>query len=85
MPSDKRLVGAVRQLTAHAANYAQLPAAAAASITEDVVTATETAIASIQSTDGPIELRFDADANGVCVTISEGSRQICRIRQQVSG
>lgn len=85
MPGDKRLVGAVRQLTAHAASYAQLPAAAAESMTEDVVTATETAIASIASADGPIELRFAADADGVCVTISEGSRQICRIRQHVSG
>ena len=70
MPGDARLVAAIRQLTAHAAGYAQLTAAAGEQLVEHVERATETAISASRSPSGPIEYRFTADADTIVVMCS---------------
>ena len=70
MPGDLRLVGAIRQLAAHAAGYAQLSAAAGEGLAAQVEHATQTAIASTQVPDAIIEFRFSGDETAVKVSIS---------------
>lgn len=71
IPGDARLVGAIRQLTAHAAGYAQLTADAGEHLAAHVERATETAIsASAGGTAALIEYRFRADADAIVVVFS---------------
>jgi hypothetical protein len=70
MPGDARLLGAVRDLTSHAAGYAKLAAASGKSLADEVVTATQTAIASTHVQDAPIEFRFDATGEAIDITIT---------------
>jgi len=70
MPGDTRLVGAVRDLTSHAAGYAKLPADTSQSLAHHVATATETAIAAWHAEHAPIELHFDANEEAIHVTIT---------------
>lgn len=70
MPGDSRLVGAIRQLAAHAAGYAQLSTDASEDLALQVERATEAAIAATQVQDAPIEFRFSGDDTAVKVLIS---------------
>ena len=109
IPGDSRLVGAIRQLAAHAAGYAQLAPEAGEQLATHVERATETAIAGSKVQTALIEYHFRADAEAVVVMfscdmtpgvnrpaastnggvtvewITEGTRQVCRIRQPLSG
>ena len=108
IPGDVRLLGAIRQLTAHAAGYAQLPAAASEQFAAHVERATQTAMAATVES-ALIEYQFTADARALIVVFSceaeaaaarpapvagrgvtiewatEGTRQVCRIRQSLTG
>ena len=70
MPGDSRLVGAIRQLTTHAAGYAHLSADAAERLAGHVEHATEQAIAASRVRTGTIEFRFSADAESLAITFS---------------
>jgi hypothetical protein len=70
MPGDRRLVRAIRQLTAHAAGYAQLPAPAGERLAGHVERATEVAIASAMITRALIEYRFTAVPGSIVVVFS---------------
>ena len=70
MPGDARLVAAIRQLTTHAAGYAQLTAAAGEQLAEHVERATETAISASHAPSGLIDYRFTADADAIVVICS---------------
>jgi hypothetical protein len=70
MPSDARLIGAIRQLTAHAAGYAQLEKDAGEGLAGHVEQAAMTAIASAPSTANVIEFRFSRDESAVTVVIT---------------
>ena len=70
LPSDSRLVGAVRGLISHAAGYAQLSDAARESLAGQVVAATETAMASAAGTGVPIAIQFTGDDTTLAVVIS---------------
>jgi hypothetical protein len=70
MPGDVRLVGAVRQLTAHAAGYAQLSPEAGAALTDHVERAAEAAVEACLTRHAPIELRFSAEDGVINVHIA---------------
>ena len=70
MPGDSRLVGAIRQLTAHAAGYAQLSAEESEELAGQVADATEMAIAAANVEALPIEYRFSADSEALVVMFS---------------
>jgi hypothetical protein len=70
MPSDARLIGAIRQLTAHAAGYAQLEKNAREDLAGHVEQAATTAIQSAPSTANVIEFRFSRDEAAVTVVIT---------------
>ena len=70
MPGDPRLVGAIRQLTAHAAGYAQLSAEAGATLAGHVERAAETAVEVSRNPQAPIELRFSGDEGAIHVHIA---------------
>jgi hypothetical protein len=70
MPSDARLIGAIRQLTAHAAGYAQLEKDAGEGLAGHVEQAAMTAIQSAPSTANVIEFRFSRDESAVTVVIT---------------
>jgi hypothetical protein len=88
MPGDSRLVGAVRDLAAHAAGYAQLSAEAAQALAAQVARAAEAAIAATNSHDAPIDFRFAGGAVAITVTISysagDGSRQTREVHQRTA-
>ena len=69
LPGDTRLVGAVRDLAAHAAAYAKLEAAAAAGLARQVEAATEAAIAASGAQDAPVDVRFVREAGTLTVSI----------------
>jgi hypothetical protein len=69
MPGDGRLVGAVRQLAAHAAGYAHLTAEAAATLAGHVERAAEAAVEA-SAAEAPIELRFHGDDGAINVHIA---------------
>jgi hypothetical protein len=69
MPGDARFVGAVRQLAAHAAGYAQLTAEAGAVLAGHVERAAEAAVEVCQTRHAPIELRFSGDDTAINVHI----------------
>ena len=70
MPGDARLIGAVRQLAAQAAGYAQLASDVAEGLAGHVERATQAAIAATHAPSAPIQLRFLGDAHAINVTIS---------------
>ena len=70
MPSDVRLIGAIRQLTTHAAGYAQLEKDAGEGLVGHVEQAAKVAIASARTTADVIEFRFSRDEFAVTVIIS---------------
>jgi hypothetical protein len=61
MPGDERLVSAIRQLTTHAAGYAQLSADTGEQLASQVERATETAMSTSHRPDATIEFRFSAN------------------------
>jgi hypothetical protein len=69
MPGDRRLLLAVRDLAAHAANYALLGQPAASNLADEVAAATEAAIASTHRADAPLALAFRRHATGFDVTL----------------
>jgi hypothetical protein len=70
MPGDARLVGAVKQLAAQAAGYAQLTAEDGQGLATQVERATEAAIASSAVAHHLIQVRFAADRHAIDVVIS---------------
>ena len=70
LPGDTRLIGAVKQLAAQAAGYAQLTADAGERLASQVELATQAAIASSPVPHHPIHLRFMADEHAIDVVIS---------------
>ena len=87
MPCDPRLVAAVRDLTAHAATYANLAADVSQRFAQKVAEATESAIDETGIHDAPIEFRFNGDIRAVRVTITwsqNGSRATREVEQSVS-
>jgi hypothetical protein len=69
MPGDARLVGAVRQLAAQAAGYAQLEADVSERLAAQVERAIESALAA-SPTPAPIRVRFAGDGRTLDVVIS---------------
>ena len=63
-------MGAVRQLAAQAAGYAQLPAEASAALAGHVERAAEAAVEASGTKQAPIELRFTGDGTAVNVHIA---------------
>jgi hypothetical protein len=70
MPGDERLVGAIRQLAAQAAGYAQLSTGASQGLATEVERAATAAIASTDAQDAEIEVRFSGDETALKVQIS---------------
>jgi hypothetical protein len=70
MPGDARLVGAVRDLTAHAAKYAKLAEEAAAELAAQVAGAAAISIEAIRVKDAPIEFQFARDGERLEVMIA---------------
>lgn len=70
LPGDTRLVGAARDLAAHAAKYAELSELSAVALAAEVARAAETCIAATEATDAPIEIRFTGDGRGLEVQIA---------------
>ncbi|MDP1571481.1 MAG: hypothetical protein Q8L86_15920 [Vicinamibacterales bacterium] len=69
MPGDVRLVGAVRDLAAHAAAYAKLEARVADGLARQVAAATEAAIVASGAQDAPVDVRFVREAGTLTVSI----------------
>ena len=87
MPGDERLVGAIRQLTAHAAGYARLNAAQGEELASEVERATTDAISAAAAPAALIELHFSGSTEAIVVTVhwtTQGSRQTRHIRQRLS-
>ncbi|MFN2443970.1 MAG: hypothetical protein ABR606_00020 [Vicinamibacterales bacterium] len=70
MPSDTRLVGAVRDLAVHAAKYAQAGDGAAAILAEHVARAAAMSIEAVEAKDAAVEVRFAGDASRLEVQIA---------------
>jgi hypothetical protein len=87
MPGDSRLVEAVRNLSVHAASYANGDSAAGQTFAQNVVEATEAVIRETGIQDAPLEFRFGADGRSVSVTIAwarNGSRHTREVRQPLT-
>ena len=87
LPGDHRLVGAVRDLTAHAATYPMLPGAVTLSFPNTVAHVLLSAIDTTGVHDAPIEFRFNGTADALLVTLSwsrNGSRETREVRQHLS-
>jgi hypothetical protein len=87
VPGDNRLVGAVRDLSVHAATYAQLSGEVTQSFAGRVVDAMQTAIDATRIQDAPIEFRFDRTASALRVTLSwsrNGSRETREVLQNLT-
>lgn len=70
MPGDARLVGAVRDLAAHAARYAQLPQDAADSLVEQAARAAATNIEAANGENAPVEVRLSGDVHRLQIRIA---------------
>lgn len=70
LPGDTRLVGAVRDLAAHAAKYAMLAEPAAAALADRVAKAAETVIATTGGQDAPVEVRFTGGGSRLQVEVT---------------
>lgn len=87
LPGDHRLVGAVRDLTAHAATYAKLSGDVSQSFANKVADEMQSAIDTTGIHDAPIEFRFNGTADALLVTLSwsrNGSRETREVRQHLS-
>jgi hypothetical protein len=87
LPGDNRLVGAVRDLSAHAATYAKLSSDVSRSFAGKVADEMQSAIDASGIQDAPIEFRFNATADALLVTLTwsrNGSRETREIRQHLS-
>jgi hypothetical protein len=87
LPGDHRLVGAVRDLTAHAATYAKLARDISQSFADKVADEMQSAIDTTGVQDAPLEFRFNASADTLLVTLSwsrNGSRVTREVRQQLT-
>ena len=87
LPGDNRLVGAVRDLTAHAATYAKLPGDVSQSFAKKVADEMQSAIGATGIQDAPIEFRFNGTTDSLLVTLSwshNGSRETREIRQRLT-
>ena len=87
LPGDNRLVGAVRDLTAHAATYAKLSSDVGQSFANKVADEMQSAIDTTGIQDAPLEFRFNASADTLLVTLSwsqNGSRKTREVRQHLS-
>lgn len=69
MPGDERLVGAVRDLTMHAAKYAQLSDRDIRTLVDDVLSATEVSASAAGGANGVVEVRFERTADRLNVAI----------------
>jgi hypothetical protein len=85
MPVDVRLVSAVRQLAAHAAAYAQLPADAARDLGEQVEHATRTAVDLAGPDRSNIEVHFSATTHSLDVKITCDASAALHAPATVSG
>jgi hypothetical protein len=70
MPGDLRMVDTIRELSTHAGTYARLAREESRAFAQQVVDATECAIAATGVQDAPIELRFFRSADRLRVTIT---------------
>ena len=70
IPGDSRLLGAIRQLTSHAAGYAQLTPQAGERLAGHVERATEAVIAASNLQSALIEFRFSGDGDALLVVFS---------------
>jgi hypothetical protein len=86
MPGDERLIGAVRQLAAQAAGYAQLTGDAVEGWAGHVDRATQAAIAAAAPPPTPIQLRFSGDGRALDVVITaEGAKSAALPRSLAVG
>jgi hypothetical protein len=69
IPGDERLVGAVRDLTMHAAKYAQLSDDDVRTLVDDVLSAAAVSAPAAGSVNGMVVFRFDRTADRLDVTI----------------
>jgi hypothetical protein len=87
LPGDNRLVGAVRDLSAHAATYAKLPGDVIQSFARKVADEMQSAIDNTGIQDAAIEFRFSGTADALLVTLSwsrNGSRETREVRQYLT-
>lgn len=87
VPGDNRLVGAVRDLSAHAATYAKLSGDMRESFATRVADAMQSAIDATGIQDAPIEFRFARTADALRVTLSwaqNGSRKTREVLQHLT-
>jgi hypothetical protein len=87
VPGDNRLVGAVRDLSAHAGTYAQLSGEVTQSFAARVAEAMQSAIDATGIQDAPIEFRFDRSASSLRVTLSwsrNGSRETREVLESLT-
>ena len=87
LPGDNRLVGAVRDLTAHAATYAKLPSEVSQAFARKVADEMRSAIDGTGIQDAPIEFRFNGTVDTLLVTLSwsrNGSRETREVRQHLT-
>lgn len=87
LPGDNRLVGAVRDLTAHAATYARLSNDVCQSFANRVASEMQSAIDTTGIQDAPFEFRFDRSGDTLLVTLSwsrNGSPVTREVRQQLT-
>jgi hypothetical protein len=70
MPGDLRLVGVIRDLSTQAGTYAKLGSDASHAFAQQVVDATESAIAETAVQDAPIEFRFFRSPDVLRVTLA---------------
>lgn len=70
VPCDERLLGAVRDLTSHAASYARLEDAAVDGLTSQVAAAARAAIEACAAPDAAVDFRFKR--HGATLTVSIG-------------
>lgn len=80
LPGDAQLLDAIRDLTAHAAGYAQLEAAAASAFVARVVDAARDAFGA-RAVEDPVAFAFDAGGGTLRVTITAGPQSLRVIDQ----
>jgi hypothetical protein len=83
IPSDVRLLEAIRLLAIQAGGYAKLTADASAALAAGAAREAEAAMKSSRNGQAPIECLFAGDDNAVTITISSEGRTR-HIRQPVS-
>ena len=87
LPGDNRLVGAVRDLTAHAATYARLSNDVCQAFASKVANEMQSAIDTTGIQDAPLEFRFDRSGDTLLVTLSwsrNGTPVTREVRQKLT-